>query len=57
METIKEIRTRLGYTQKQFGELCEVDQVTVNRWENGKAIPRKVSQRQLDRLRRGHKTS
>jgi len=57
METIKEIRIRLGYTQKQMAELLEVDQVTVNRWENGKAIPRRVSKRQLDRLRRGHKTS
>ncbi|KKM00670.1 hypothetical protein LCGC14_1802120 [marine sediment metagenome] len=52
METIKEIRNRLGYTQKQFGELLGVDQVTVNRWENDKTRPSKLAQRQLDRLRR-----
>jgi len=31
------IREKLGYTQKQLGELLEVSRVTVNLWESGKS--------------------
>ena len=51
-ETIKEIRKRLRYTQKELAEDVGVDQVTVNRWENGARRPSKLAVRQLERLQR-----
>ena len=49
---IREIRKRLGFTQKQLAELIGVDQVSVNRWENNKRRPSKLALRQLERLRK-----
>ena len=49
---IKKIRAKLFLTQKEFAERLGVDQVTVNRWENGKRRPSKLAVRQLERLSR-----
>lgn len=49
---IKQIRKRLSFTQKQLAELIGVDQVSVNRWENGKRKPSKLAVRQLERLKK-----
>ena len=38
-EDIKKIREALGLTQEQFARRLGVSFVTVNRWENSKAIP------------------
>ena len=51
-ETIKELRERLGFTQRELGELIGVNQVTVNRWENGKYKPSKLALEKLNKLTR-----
>ena len=38
-DEIKELRTKLGLTQEEFARLLGVGFTTVNRWENGKAVP------------------
>ena len=49
---IKAIRKRLGFTQTELANELGVNQVTVNRWENGKRKPSKLAVRQLERLAR-----
>lgn len=49
---IKQIRKRLGFTQKELADLVGVDQVSVNRWENGKRRPSKLAVRNLERLQK-----
>ncbi len=48
-ERIKALRARLNLTQKALGDLLGVSNVTVNRWENDKALPQPAT---LDRLHR-----
>lgn len=41
MSNIRKIRKEvLGLTQKQLADLCDVDQGTVSRWEQGRLDPR-----------------
>ncbi|MEX0806283.1 MAG: helicase-related protein [Candidatus Binatia bacterium] len=40
-EQIKNIRKQMGLSQESFAEVLGVSFATVNRWENGKAIPQK----------------
>jgi superfamily II DNA or RNA helicase len=47
-EDIKNIRTRLGYSQQDMAAFLGVSFATVNRWENGKAKPQKD---RIERLR------
>lgn len=47
-EEIKNVRTRLGYSQQELASILGVSFATVNRWENGKARPQKD---RLDRIR------
>jgi SNF2 family DNA or RNA helicase len=47
-EEIKNIRTRLGYSQQDMAAFLGVSFATVNRWENGKAKPQKD---RIERLR------
>lgn len=47
-EEIKNLRTRLGYSQQDLAALLGVSFATVNRWENGKAKPQKD---RIERLR------
>lgn len=44
---IKQIRENLNMSQTEFAELLNVTFATVNRWENGRAIPNKLAQSTL----------
>ena len=44
---IKEIRAYLNMSQTEFAELLNVSFATVNRWENGRAIPNKLAQSKM----------
>ena len=41
---IKQIRTYLNTSQTEFAEQLNVTFQTVNRWENGRAVPNKLAQ-------------
>lgn len=41
---IKQIRTYLNMSQTEFAEQLNVTFATVNRWENGRAVPNKLAQ-------------
>ena len=43
-ELIKQIRTYLNMSQTEFAEQLNVTFQTVNRWENGRAVPNKLAQ-------------
>lgn len=44
---IKEIRTYVKLSQKEFADMMGTVFATVNRWENGKAVPNKMAQMKL----------
>ncbi len=44
---IKQIRTYLNISQTELAEQLNVTFTTVNRWENGRAVPNKLAQSQL----------
>ena len=44
---IKHIRDYLGLSQADFAEKLGVNFATVNRWENGRAVPTKLAQAKL----------
>lgn len=44
---IKQIRTHLNMSQTEFAEHLNVTFTTVNRWENGRAIPNKLAQSKI----------
>ncbi len=46
-ELIKKIRTSLNMSQTELAELLNISFATVNRWENGRAIPNKLAQSTL----------
>lgn len=46
-EYVKKIRTDLSLNQEQLSQLLGVSPITVNRWENGKATPNLIAQKQL----------
>lgn len=41
---IKKIRLYLNMSQTEFAEHMNVSFATVNRWENGRAVPNKLAQ-------------
>ena len=48
METLlKQIRNYLNMSQTEFAEHLNVTFATVNRWENGRAIPNKLAQTKI----------
>ena len=49
---IKELRERLGLTQKEFAGRLKVDNITVSRWERNEQRPSLVAIRRLERLER-----
>jgi transcriptional regulator with XRE-family HTH domain len=36
---LKQVRTALGLTQRQFGDLLRVEASTISRWEKGERVP------------------
>ena len=42
-ELIKSIRVQLGITQEQLAHKLNVSFSTINRWENGHTIPKKLA--------------
>lgn len=44
---IKQIRTYLNISQTEFAEQLNVTFATVNRWENGRAVPNKLAQSKM----------
>ena len=49
-ELIKKIRTTLNISQAELAELLNISFATVNRWENGRAVPNKLAQSTLYEL-------
>jgi putative transcriptional regulator len=46
---VRAIRTQMGLTQAQFGEVVGVDQSTISNWENGQP-PRGPARRLLESI-------
>ena len=44
---IKQIRTYLNMSQTDFAQQLNVTFATVNRWENGRAVPNKLAQSKI----------
>jgi len=45
---IKEVRKQLGISQESIAREIGISFATVNRWENGKAIPSNLAKAQFD---------
>ena len=43
-DLIKKIRSHMNMNQTEFAEKLNVTFATVNRWENGRALPNKLTQ-------------
>ncbi len=55
MKTLmKQIRTYLNMSQKEFAEQLNVSFTAVNRWENGRSVPNKLAQTTLYELCKSH---
>lgn len=48
---IRDLRQRLGLTQRALGELCGVKRITVEKWERGEYRPSGPSLLHLSRLK------
>lgn len=44
---IKKIRIQIGYSQEEFAKALGTTPISINRWENGKALPNKMAQMQI----------
>ena len=55
-ELIKKIRTSLNMSQAELAELLNLSFATVNRWENGHAVPNKLAQSTLYELCKANNT-
>lgn len=44
---VRKLRERTGLTQKKFANKLGVSFPTINRWENGKAKPSPLAQKQI----------
>jgi len=42
---IKDVRIKLGMSQKQLAKALNVSFSTINRWENNKAVPSNLAQK------------
>ncbi len=56
-DIIKEIRLQLKMSQSDFADCLDVSFATVNRWENGRAIPTQLAQSKIYELCRERKVS
>lgn len=48
---ITALREALGMTQEEFGKRCDVDKLTVSRWERGALRPNRTSLASIEKLR------
>ena len=46
--TVKEVRRQLGLSQEELAHELAVSFSTINRWENGKTVPFKLTRRHFD---------
>lgn len=53
-ELVKAIREAMGLTQEQFAAQFGVTVATVNRWENGRAVPQPLAMKNLKEWARKH---
>jgi putative transcriptional regulator len=49
-EIVKEVRKKLGLSQKALAQALGVSFATVNRWENGRTMPSKLALRQFEQF-------
>jgi putative transcriptional regulator len=49
---VRTLRQRLGMTQEEFARRIQVTLSTVNRWENGHAVPSHLAWRAIEELAR-----
>lgn len=56
-DLIRKIRTQMNMNQTEFAERLNVTFATVNRWENGRALPNKLAQDKIYDLCREHHVS
>lgn len=56
-ELIKRIRLQMNMNQTEFAQQLNVTFATVNRWENGRALPNKLAQSKMYDLCKEHKVS
>ncbi len=56
-DLIRKIRTQMNMNQTEFAERLNVTFATVNRWENGRALPNRLAQDKIYELCREHKVS
>lgn len=50
MNVYKYLRKQFGYTQQQLAEILNLNQTTVGKWENDKAIPDYTTLKNLSKL-------
>ena len=53
-QLIKEIRSNLDLNQSELARLLGVTFATVNRWENGHAVPNRLAQSRLYEICKEH---
>ena len=49
------LRAKLNISQEKMAEYFDVAFATINRWENGRAVPSKIHKIQIDELCNKHK--
>ncbi len=50
MNIYKELRKKFGYTQTELATLLNLNQTTVGKWENEKAVPDYITLKNLSKL-------
>lgn len=48
MERLKELRKKIGFTQKNIAKMVGVEPNTISRWENNKNKPHKVFAKKVE---------
>lgn len=54
-EKLLALRAKLNVSQEKMAEYLDVAFATINRWENGRAVPSKIHKIQIDELCKKHK--
>lgn len=55
-EDVVRIRENLGITQERFAHILGTTTTTVNRWENGKAVPSRLYIKELKELKNNYES-